>query len=107
MSQGDACKVPAHRDAWVVINRRCNYSAFSGYRRTLSDYSLVYCPTCPTAWRTKAAYVSALPDGTFGETDDPVEKVATEAARDLLRDPIFKEELKAIVRKNGRKRTRR
>ena len=62
MSQGYACKVPAHRaTGWEVWQYRCNYSAFSGSRYTPSDYSLVYCRECRALWRTKAAYVNTLP----------------------------------------------
>ena len=39
-----------------------NYSAFNGYRFTPSDYSEVVCTACETRWRTKANYVSMLPD---------------------------------------------
>lgn len=42
--------------------RYCNYSAFSGYHRTASDYSQVYCPDCLHLWRSKAPYISALPE---------------------------------------------
>jgi hypothetical protein len=62
---GFACTNPAeHRPAWVVVARRCNYSAFNGYRWTPSDYSEVRCtrPDCLGRWRTKAKYVDALPD---------------------------------------------
>lgn len=51
-----------HRASWVVVHRKCNFSAFSGYRYTPSDYSLVLCGTCGRRWRTKAAYVDTLPD---------------------------------------------
>lgn len=51
-----------HRAAWVVVHRECNYSAFSGYHYTPSAYSLVLCTDCGRRWRTKAAYVGALPD---------------------------------------------
>jgi hypothetical protein len=40
----------------------CNYSAFNGYHFTPSDYSAVQCLTCGASWRTKAKYVSDLPD---------------------------------------------
>lgn len=65
MSGGDACKCGAGRPAWVVVQRRCNRSAFNGYRKTPSDYSQVRCCACHSVWRTKAAYVDSLPDGTF------------------------------------------
>lgn len=45
---------------WVVMDRKCNYSAFSGYRYTPSDYSCVECLTCGAIWRTKAKYVDIL-----------------------------------------------
>ena len=48
-----------------VFARYCNYSAFNGYHRTPSDYSGVSCRGCGKCWRTKAAYVNALPDGDF------------------------------------------
>jgi hypothetical protein len=51
-----------HRASWVVVHRHCNYSAFSGYRYTPSDYSLVTCEDCGRRWRTKAEYVTALPN---------------------------------------------
>jgi hypothetical protein len=55
-----------HRGTWVVIHRNCNFSAFSGYAYTPSDYSLVLCDPqlggCGRRWRTKAKYVNDLPD---------------------------------------------
>jgi hypothetical protein len=63
MSQGASCKHPEHRYKWFVQDRKCNYSAFNGWHRTPSEYSAVWCPLCPTQWRTKAAYVNTLPDG--------------------------------------------
>lgn len=45
---------------WVVIEYRCNYSAFNGYHYTSSDYSLVMCLTCGAIGRTKAKYVEDL-----------------------------------------------
>lgn len=54
-----------HREHWVVVQREGNAGAFNGYHWTALDYSLVRCnaPGCPRSpWRTKAAYVSALPD---------------------------------------------
>lgn len=47
----------------TVINYKCNYSAFNGYKYTPSDYSLVKCNRtgCNGMWRTKARYVDTLP----------------------------------------------
>lgn len=47
----------------VVVQYKCNHSAFNGYNYTPSDYSAVRCtrPGCHGAWRTKAAYVDDLP----------------------------------------------
>jgi hypothetical protein len=56
------CKGIDRRRSWVVMHRNCNYSAFSGYRWTPSDYSEVKCLVCGRRWRTKAAYVRQLPD---------------------------------------------
>jgi hypothetical protein len=55
-----------HRDSWVVVQRECNYSAFSGYHRTPSAYSGIRCKKCDRYWRTRAAYVSGLPDAEYG-----------------------------------------
>lgn len=49
------------RKHWVVVDRQCHFSAFSGYHYTPSDYSCVRCQTCGRFWRTKAAYVGELP----------------------------------------------
>ena len=57
-------KHPADRN-WVVIDRYCNYSCFSGGHRTPSDYSALQCHTCGSCWRTKAAYVGWIPDGRY------------------------------------------
>ncbi len=56
-----------HREHWVVIQRNCNFSAFSGYHETPSDYSAVQCQMtgCFRIWRTKAAYVETLRDGSY------------------------------------------
>ena len=51
------------RARWRVIQRRCNYSAFNGYRYTPSRYSLVHCRDCGALWRTTAKYVDQLEDG--------------------------------------------
>jgi hypothetical protein len=53
-----------HRATWAVLQRNGNRSAFSGYHWTPSDYSAVRCGECGRVWRTKAAYVSQLPDDT-------------------------------------------
>lgn len=60
MSGGDACRGTTHDH--VVVDRKCNYSAFNGYQRTPSDYSLIRCVTTGALWRTKAKYVDQLPD---------------------------------------------
>jgi hypothetical protein len=48
----------------VVRARKHNRSAFNGYHRTVSEYSLVICTRkgCWGIWRTKADYVDGLPD---------------------------------------------
>jgi hypothetical protein len=51
-----------HRASWWVYQRKCNFSAFSGYHYTPSEYSGCKCGICGRRWRTKAAYVSTLPD---------------------------------------------
>jgi hypothetical protein len=51
-----------HRGRWLVVQRNCNHSAFSGYRLTWSAWSAVWCPVCRSIWRTKAGYVASLPD---------------------------------------------
>ena len=60
-----AAKCPGCRSRRVVVvDRCCNYSAFSGYHWTASDYSRLRCLDCGTFWRTKARFVSTLPDAT-------------------------------------------
>jgi len=54
-------KSPTRR-AWGVAQRRCNHSAFNGYRWTPSDYSDVVCLVCGGHGRTKADYTAVLPD---------------------------------------------
>ena len=54
---------PIRERNWRVIHRLCNYSAFSGYRWTPSDWSLIKCFTCGALGRTKAKYVERLRDG--------------------------------------------
>lgn len=62
MSGGPVCKCKPRN--MVIVQYKCNFSAFSGYRQTASDYSCVRCLTCGTFTRTKAAYVDALPMAT-------------------------------------------
>lgn len=62
----ERAKPPAQRQ-WVVINRNCNYSAFNGYHRTYSQYSLVMCKRCGCLGRTNANFVASLPDGTLDD----------------------------------------
>ncbi len=72
MSQGLACIcTPKDRSRWRVVHRNCNYSAFNGYHRTDSDYSLIRCLGCGHYWRTKADYVAILQDATPGEAVSP------------------------------------
>lgn len=53
---------PGHPlDRAKVSVRMGNFSAFSGYHFTPSDYSEVVCGDCGTRWRTKARYVDRLP----------------------------------------------
>jgi hypothetical protein len=55
-----------HGKMWEVTSQpQGNASAFNGYRWQPSDYSQVSCtaPGCSNSWRTKAAYVKDLPDG--------------------------------------------
>ena len=61
MSQGHACTDRTHRHSWRVIHYRCNFSAFNGYHRTPSEYSLIRCTVDGKFWRTKATYVETLP----------------------------------------------
>ncbi len=52
---------------WVVVVRCGNYSAFSGYHFTPSDYSEIKCLRCGNFWRTKAIYVGGLRNATHAE----------------------------------------
>lgn len=66
MSSGPACPAknvgpPPNGHRHVVTAWRCNYSAFSGYHQTSSDYSEVTCIQTRARWRTKARYVNDLP----------------------------------------------
>ena len=74
MSSGLVCRcverdVSLEKRRWVVTARRCNYSAFNGYRCTSSDYSEVWCLVCNQHWRTKAEYVEKLRDARKGEVE--------------------------------------
>jgi len=64
MSHGVPCYCKGPRQErmlnWVVVHRNCNYSAFSGYHYTPSDFSAVMCTKCGARWRTKANYVYEL-----------------------------------------------
>lgn len=67
MSGGPACSCPERQRPikerrWVVTDRNCNHSAFSGYQQTPSDYSEVWCLACQAHWRTTARYVDELRD---------------------------------------------
>ncbi|WP_411140272.1 hypothetical protein [Streptomyces sp. x-80] len=63
-----ACLDKSHRPAWRVVVRNANYSAFNGYRRAPSPYSLLRCLECGAAWRTKAAYVTSIQDADMQPT---------------------------------------
>jgi hypothetical protein len=79
MSSGTACRDPAHRPAWRVLQRKCNHSTFNGRRKTPSDYSEIYCGIDDRYWRSKAAYVDQLPDQTAAD-------LATRALKNLAED---------------------
>lgn len=53
-------KKPIDQRAWVITQYKCHYSAFNGYKKTDSDFSLIRCNSCGTYWRTKANYVDKL-----------------------------------------------
>lgn len=68
MAVSFGCHCPERRKpvkdrAWVVVARRCNYSAFNGWRYTPSDWSEVFCKGCHALGRTRASYVEDLPNG--------------------------------------------
>lgn len=70
MSVSFRCHCPERRKPiaqrnWGISQRKCNYSAFSGYHYTPSDYSQVHCLSCLATGRTKAAFVDKLPDITM------------------------------------------
>lgn len=61
MSKGTACRCRGTREEklknWVIIQYKCNHSAFNGYKQTPSDYSCIRCMVCGSVWRTKSDYV--------------------------------------------------
>lgn len=65
MSSGKACTCKGERAErmknWEIWQYKCNYSAFSGYNYTPSDYSEIHCKACGYVWRTKSKYVNSLP----------------------------------------------
>jgi tRNA(Ile2) C34 agmatinyltransferase TiaS len=70
MSQGVPCTCPGTRaqrsEHWRIVDYRCNYSHFSGGRRTPSAYSAMRCQKCEARWRTRAGYVDAIYKRDFG-----------------------------------------
>lgn len=64
MSGGVPCRctgdLKTKKTNWKIRDYKCNYSAFSGYHRTTSDYSSIKCIKCDGIWRTKAKYVEEL-----------------------------------------------
>lgn len=61
MSSGVACECkPPDRANWVIVQYKCNHSAFNGWRYTPSAYSEIRCMKCRGLWRTKAKYVKTL-----------------------------------------------
>jgi hypothetical protein len=72
MSTGFEChceerQKPLAERNWRVTKRNFHTSAFSGYRRTYSDYSTVLCLSCMRIGRTKANYVTGVKDIKPGE----------------------------------------
>lgn len=77
MSQSFNCHCPERKKpvkdrAWVVVQRQCNHSAFSGYAYTPSDWSCIWCKGCHALGRTKAKYVSLLKDGPVDPHTPPI-----------------------------------
>lgn len=67
MSQSFNChcaerKKPVIERAWFVCQRNEQRSAFNGYHPQYSEHSTVVCGQCRATGRTKASYVSLLPD---------------------------------------------
>lgn len=57
------------RKNWRVLHRNHNHSYFEQPKggRHYSDYSEIICLRCPLCFRTKAKYVSDIPDFGKGE----------------------------------------
>lgn len=55
-------KKDINKRAWVVMQYKCNYSAFNGYQYTPSEYSEIQCRVCGSKWRTKANFVEQIKD---------------------------------------------
>ncbi len=72
MSGAPACKCKPRN--LVIIDYRCNHSAFNGYHRTPSDYSCLRCLTCGSYFRTKADYVRSLPFATDEQRQQTIQK---------------------------------
>lgn len=65
MSVSFSCHCPERQKPvternWVVLQYKCNYSAFNGGKKTPSDYSHVICNSCGRQGRTKANFVDEL-----------------------------------------------
>lgn len=64
-SKGVACSCTGtkadRRKNWLVLQYKCNYSAFSGGNLTPSEWSQVKCGCCGNVWRTKLPYIESLP----------------------------------------------
>lgn len=63
---------PVEERAWVVVARKCNHSAFNGWRWTPSDWSEIWCRGCHAVGRTKAKYVDSLKDGEIDPHTPPL-----------------------------------
>jgi hypothetical protein len=65
------------RKNWVVLHRKHNHSYFESPKgcEHYSDYSLVCCLNCSGMFRTKADYVSDLPDGEYNTKTGKVERL--------------------------------
>lgn len=47
---------------WFVVRRNYTRSAFNGYHSMWSEFSDIACRVCGRHWRSKASWVSGLPD---------------------------------------------